>query len=158
MSFYVLKAYDDEIYHHGIKGQKWGVRRYQNPDGTLTAAGRKRQADNVASNRKASIAKGTTLYRVSTNSNSDASDGKIYVSATKKSGDFYTTELGLNKIYNTGKAFVQEYIANTELKLPDKKTMEKIELGLLKDTAVQRELVDSYMKKRNDERSGNCLC
>lgn len=28
--------------HHGIKGQKWGVRRYQNSDGSLTAAGRKR--------------------------------------------------------------------------------------------------------------------
>lgn len=34
-----------ELYHHGIKGQKWGIRRYQNPDGTLTALGRKRQGD-----------------------------------------------------------------------------------------------------------------
>ena len=31
-----------ELYHHGIKGQKWGIRRFQNPDGTLTEAGRKR--------------------------------------------------------------------------------------------------------------------
>ena len=30
------------IQHHGIKGMKWGVRRYQNADGTLTEAGKKR--------------------------------------------------------------------------------------------------------------------
>ena len=35
--------YDDNyLMHHGIKGQKWGVRNYQNPDGTLTAAGKQR--------------------------------------------------------------------------------------------------------------------
>ena len=41
----------NELYHHGVKGQKWGVRRYQNPDGSLTAAG-KRRFKRVVSNEK----------------------------------------------------------------------------------------------------------
>ena len=32
----------DYLAHHGIKGQKWGVRRFQNPDGTRTEEGKKR--------------------------------------------------------------------------------------------------------------------
>lgn len=39
-----------ELWHHGIKGQRWGVRRYQNADGSLTAAGKKRYDRDIREN------------------------------------------------------------------------------------------------------------
>ena len=56
-----------ELYHHGIKGMKWGVRRYQNHDGTLTTAGKKRvsqrRPDDIV------IKKGTQLNNVGSKEN-----------------------------------------------------------------------------------------
>lgn len=37
-----------ELYHHGVKGQRWGVRRYQNKDGSLTSYGKNRYAKELA--------------------------------------------------------------------------------------------------------------
>lgn len=39
-----IRNTNSELYHHGILGQKWGIRRYQNPDGSLTSAGKKHYA------------------------------------------------------------------------------------------------------------------
>ena len=55
------------LYHHGIKGMKWGVRRYQNRDGTLTTEGRKKKStEEIAdkkekSNRKVAVKNRRTL-------------------------------------------------------------------------------------------------
>lgn len=82
-----------ELYHHGIKGQKWGVRRYQNKDGTLTDAGKTRYSKPVDINnidrkdvlklidsgRDFVIKKGSEAYR-STTSDDEVMKGKKYVS------------------------------------------------------------------------------
>jgi RecA/RadA recombinase len=39
--------YNNELYHHGVKGQKWGIRRFQNPDGSLTDEGRRRNGNKI---------------------------------------------------------------------------------------------------------------
>lgn len=66
-----------ELKHHGIKGQKWGVRRFQNKDGSLTDAGRKRYND------------GTSIedYKNALNTTKTVSEGIDQVRKFKSSSD-----------------------------------------------------------------------
>jgi hypothetical protein len=49
---------DDFLMHHGIKGQKWGVRRFQNEDGSLTSAGKRRLAQTSDSDTRDRLVRG----------------------------------------------------------------------------------------------------
>lgn len=92
----------DELYHHGIKGMRWGVRRFQNEDGTLTAQGRQRYKDyrsdqstrrsltrHVAADKKNLKARGEAMNEVTKNYN-DAQEqmrkasSKVFISKKKR--------------------------------------------------------------------------
>ena len=48
-----MEKNEEMLEHHGIKGQKWGVRRFQNKDGTRTALGKKRESSSDAKEKEA---------------------------------------------------------------------------------------------------------
>ena len=91
-----------ELRHHGIKGQKWGIRRFQNKDGSLTPAGKKRYDDGEGSynygkdsgNRKVvRVPKGSNDNNYESTLNKVKSAGKIvdemkkYSNSSQKSND-----------------------------------------------------------------------
>ena len=74
-----------DLRHHGIKGQKWGVRRFQNADGSLTAAGRKRYGDGESSYDYGKDSGGRKVVRVSKESSTE--DYQNAIKKTKAAGE-----------------------------------------------------------------------
>lgn len=79
MSDFYKGYYEDHCFaHHGILGQKWGVRRFQNKDGSLTSEGKSRYKKDE--NGDFTIPKGSNIYRLSNSREDKTYDNKKYVS------------------------------------------------------------------------------
>ncbi len=76
-----------ELYHWGIKGMKWGVRRYQNKDGTLTPAGKKRYADDGGSDNAQKQTQSSSPAKTRRQSISDLSDEELRTIVNRKQSE-----------------------------------------------------------------------
>ena len=143
--------YQDELYHHGVKGMKWGVRRYQNSDGSLTSAGKKRYASDATSNRNTSSA-GKKHYASDADSDRalksrikghDDSDGwsDLFSEIQDKSGDWYSGK-GVSSGFNR---VLKEYA--TEKKALDKRFRTDAEKKAIKANIEVNNYIYSKLKE-----------
>lgn len=104
---------EHELQHHGVLGQKWGVRRYQNKDGSLTSAGRKHYADD------------STPQKVQNGEKKSGNGKKIAAGATVVAGTVLTAYLlkkyggksvsELSAQAQTGKAAIESVVKTASI-------------------------------------------
>ena len=150
--------YYNTLEHHGILGQKWGVRRFENKDGTLTASGRSRyhtdsegnyqkledsksnyaevSSKNIKTNADGSktIPKGFVFNRVGNQTMDINKSGALYVSYGKEDAARYIKNLGptpISKILGTAGEAVQHISVKKSLKMPSDTEVAKETVNLL---------------------------
>ena len=143
-----------DLRHHGIKGQKWGVRRFQNKDGSLTPAGEKRyyvESDKrITDNndgKSSTIPKGYKFNRVGQANMDINSAGALYVSSGKADATRYMRALGptlIGKLMGQYGTTIQHIEVKENLKKASDKETAKITLDILESNPkILKELNES---------------
>ena len=113
---------NDYLAHHGIQGQKWGIRRYQNSDGSLTADGRKRYAkdarkelkrlDKAEVDAKYNINKYSDQYKKYSNKYDKTQDYKYKVKANDAKQNLKEYQKSQQKYKADSEKIVRDLIKN----------------------------------------------
>lgn len=126
MEVYITRT-NDELYHHGIKGMRWGVRRFQKKDGSLTPEGRIRYSEEsskqiiVNEDGSKTIPTGFKFNRVGKSTMDVNQSGGLYVSYGKNDAARYVKNLGpttMRKLLGTAGEAVQHITVKSKLKMP----------------------------------------
>lgn len=153
---YTYLVFDDEtMKHHGVKGMHWGIRRYQNPDGSLTAAGERRHYAKA-------YKRAAKYYK---NKAKEVRNSKSYQDANKALNE--TISAGDRKAYNKQlKKTKKEWSRENEylFKAHDSKNVMNYMLGKYDKTKVSdvnakkdiergKKFIDEYLKLENGDKN-----
>ena len=108
---------NSNLQHHGIKGQKWGVRRFQNKDGSLTLAGKRRQKQDDGPIHE-DYSKSHDTKSVKSMSDKELRDRINRLNMERQYAQLTATEKSMGKkivsevLLNVGKELAKEYLKN----------------------------------------------
>lgn len=157
----------EAIEHHGILGQKWGQRRYQYEDGSLTPEGRKRYLKGEytpvrtdAMRNAKTIKRGTKMYRVVPNEDRANPEGPTFVSYLEPDRDMYTggynqnllTRNKIHGIQNTSKyGYEVEYELKEALKVPSREAVKDVASKLMANEEFKNNAVNNLLSNNSGD-------
>ena len=165
MEAWKLELYygNDELYHHGILGQKWGVRRYQNEDGTFNAAGKERYFGKGSGENYQPVGRQTKSFKGNIHrlaAKNYALNEKTYAKSnpTLSSMNKAAKEEALKKAEAADKARLEkltdkERIATEKQNVKEEKKKAAVDVSLAKNSATKR-VAEDYHRLTDREFSG----